>query len=101
MLCEQYNKSVDGVNAEIFKWKELVSRNEADFAKTLYSISGLDANGAKLEFIPAELGEIRNLFDRVDEIIEVLLHPGPKILAIQQNCLGLNSTLFNATSACS
>lgn len=60
-ICEQFDKN--GANNDLFKWKDLITRNEDDFAKTFNQFGHeLSAN---------ELGEIRNLLNRMDEIIEV------------------------------
>lgn len=57
-------------DGDLFKWKSLVSMNDADFAKLFNSKS----QNEELKFDENELGELRNMFKRMDQIVEVNIH---------------------------
>lgn len=70
-LCDQFHTSGNRVNQDLLKWSNLMSWSEQDFVKNFNSVDGLDVKfGGKQEFTDNEIGEIRNLLLRVNEIIQ-------------------------------
>lgn len=57
-------------DGDLFKWKSLVGMNDAEFAKLFNSKS----QNEELKFDENELGELRNMFKRMDQIVEVKLN---------------------------
>ena len=63
-------KNSKAVDQNAFHWKSLINKSDAEFEALFNNLKGLDAVQEK--FTPNELGELRNMFARIDEIVEVI-----------------------------
>lgn len=55
----------------MFSWKSLLSKSDDEFYQVFNNIKGLENVKEKILFNANELGEIRNMLQRMDEILEV------------------------------
>lgn len=56
-----------GQNSDLFKWKTLMEKNEEEFGNYMNQIEGANQS-EKIIFTSNELGELRNMFLRLDEL---------------------------------
>ena len=59
---------MDQIDSDIFKWSELLSKQDDSFASSLNNIKQLSQASCVAPFTPNELGELRNMFLRLDEL---------------------------------
>ena len=57
------------LNSNLFSWKQMVNMSDAEFENLYNNLQGLKGNYEK--FNKNEIGELRNMIKRLDEIVEV------------------------------